>query len=286
MKSHTAVAFLLLVSIPVAAQIPNASFESWNADTTVVDWLTNTSPVYPTVTRTSPGHSGAYALKGTVVFSTIIGIAPVVLAGPDGVFPFTQRPAALTGWYKFSPASPSDYFQVSVSTFQAATGTPVATGSMGFGTSTPNFTEFSVPLVPLTDATPDTAYVLFSVGHGVGSDWPAPGTFFVIDDIAFGASTGAPEPPAPVPGSYALSQNYPNPFNPGTEIRYQISGVSPVKLVVYDMLGRTVAVLVDETKEPGTYSVRFDASSLSSGVYMYRLEAGSYTATRRMMLLK
>ncbi|MBI5472561.1 MAG: T9SS type A sorting domain-containing protein, partial [Ignavibacteriae bacterium] len=90
-----------------------------------------------------------------------------------------------------------------------------------------------------------------------------------------------------------LMQNYPNPFNPTTEIRYLVpevrdrrSDVSRVTLSVYDLLGREVATLVNEDKLPGTYSVSFDATRLPSGVYIYRLTAGTYSQTRKMILAK
>lgn len=91
---------------------------------------------------------------------------------------------------------------------------------------------------------------------------------------------------AEIPSSYSLQQNYPNPFNPVTTIRYSIAKTELVKLIVYDVLGRQVAILINEIQNPGIYDVRFDASNLSSGVYFYRIEAGSYSETKRMMLLK
>jgi hypothetical protein len=105
------------------------------------------------------------------------------------------------------------------------------------------------------------------------------------------------EPPE-LPLQFSLSQNYPNPFNPSTTIQYSLPsqrldgaqgrvGVgSHVTLKVYDVLGREVATLVNETKQPGTYTVQFDGSSLASGVYFYRLHAGSYTNVKRMLLLR
>lgn len=88
------------------------------------------------------------------------------------------------------------------------------------------------------------------------------------------------------PAETVLYQNYPNPFNPGSEIRFQISRISSVRLAVYDLLGREVAVLVNEKKAPGSYVVRFDAMGLASGVYIYRLTDGQSTIARRMLLLK
>lgn len=89
-----------------------------------------------------------------------------------------------------------------------------------------------------------------------------------------------------VPPAYALEQNYPNPFNPGSDIRYQLSEFSIMKLVVYDVLGREVAVLHDGPAHPGAYTVRFDGTGLASGVYLYRMTAGPFTQTRRMVLLR
>jgi trimeric autotransporter adhesin len=88
------------------------------------------------------------------------------------------------------------------------------------------------------------------------------------------------------PGKVELRQNHPNPFNPTTEIGFQIADYGHVLLRVYDMLGREVATLVDEEKEPGTYTVRWDARGVSSGVYFYRLTAGPFTETKRLLFLK
>jgi hypothetical protein len=89
-----------------------------------------------------------------------------------------------------------------------------------------------------------------------------------------------------LPTTFSLSQNYPNPFNPTTEIRYQVAGACNVRFVVYDLLGREVTVLVSEKKAPGNYTVRLNASRLASGVYIYRLTAGSFQVTRKMVLIK
>jgi hypothetical protein len=101
-----------------------------------------------------------------------------------------------------------------------------------------------------------------------------------------------------IPGDFRLEQNYPNPFNPTTTIRYSLPSVSSsgdkgragegshVRLKVYDMVGREVATLVNEVKQPGRYEVTFDAEGLASGVYLYRLQAGEFTQTKRMVLMR
>lgn len=89
-----------------------------------------------------------------------------------------------------------------------------------------------------------------------------------------------------LPLTYELRQNYPNPFNPSTIINYQLPSEGMVKLVVYDLLGREVAVLVNEPGTAGYHQVIFDGGNLASGVYMYRLQAGNFTQSRKMILIK
>ncbi len=86
--------------------------------------------------------------------------------------------------------------------------------------------------------------------------------------------------------SFSLSQNYPNPFNPTTTINYQLPANSFTTLKVYDVLGREVAVLVNEFRTTGYYSTSFDASKLSSGIYFYTIKAGSFVSTKKMLLLR
>jgi hypothetical protein len=88
------------------------------------------------------------------------------------------------------------------------------------------------------------------------------------------------------PTEYALSQNYPNPFNPATTIKYSVPKLSSVTIKIYDVLGSEVATLVNEEKTAGTYEIYWNAENLSSGVYFYRLKAGSYVETKKMILLK
>ncbi|MBS1492025.1 MAG: T9SS type A sorting domain-containing protein [Bacteroidetes bacterium] len=88
------------------------------------------------------------------------------------------------------------------------------------------------------------------------------------------------------PKNFALSQNYPNPFNPSTIIKYELPLEAFVTLKVYDMIGKEVANLVSESKASGYYTVKFDASKLSSGIYFYKLQAGDFVAVKKLMLVK
>lgn len=89
-----------------------------------------------------------------------------------------------------------------------------------------------------------------------------------------------------LPIAFSLFQNYPNPFNPTTTIRFSLRERSKVKLVVYNILGQIVATPVDEELHVGEYEARFEASTLPSGVYFYRLTANDFVQSRRMLLLK
>lgn len=89
-----------------------------------------------------------------------------------------------------------------------------------------------------------------------------------------------------IPSSFELMQNYPNPFNPSTMINYQLATNSHVTLKVYDLLGREVKTLVNERQTAGAHSVTFNASTLASGVYFYRMEAGNFAKTKKLVLMK
>jgi len=103
---------------------------------------------------------------------------------------------------------------------------------------------------------------------------------------AFVCVTGINPISSEVPNVYSLSQNYPNPFNPATIISYGIPKPGNVKLIVYDLLGREVATLVNEFQQAGRYKVDFDGSKLASGMYIYRIESGSFTDSKKMLLVK
>jgi len=104
-------------------------------------------------------------------------------------------------------------------------------------------------------------------------------TFFVWPTGAVGEELGLPK-------SFSLEQNYPNPFNPATVIRYSLPANGRVMLKVYSVLGQEVETLVNEVKVPGSYEVTWDARGFASGVYYYRLQAGSYTATKKLLLIR
>jgi hypothetical protein len=121
---------------------------------------------------------------------------------------------------------------------------------------------------------------------GNSSDWvlePAYGVGKFRGSIATSVNEASN---SSLPTVFALQQNYPNPFNPSTTIKYDLPKETRVKLVVYDILGREVSTLVDETQKSGSYRVVWNANRFASGVYLYRLQAGNYSSTKKLLLLK
>ena len=123
-----------------------------------------------------------------------------------------------------------------------------------------------------------------------GSTITTPGfadvTYVNIETVNLSVVSGINESDTKQPVSFSLSQNYPNPFNPVTIIKYQIPELGLITLKVYDVLGSEIATLVNEEQPIGNYTVEFDATELSSGIYFYRIQAGSFVETKKMMLLK
>ncbi|HMT11294.1 MAG TPA: T9SS type A sorting domain-containing protein [Ignavibacteria bacterium] len=111
----------------------------------------------------------------------------------------------------------------------------------------------------------------------------------VINGVDYGDTSvivGLNQISTSVPENFSLSQNYPNPFNPVTNFGFRIADFGLVRLTVFDIIGREIEVLVNQQLQPGTYEVSWDASNYSSGVYYSRLEAGSFTETKKMVLIK
>jgi hypothetical protein len=112
-------------------------------------------------------------------------------------------------------------------------------------------------------------------------------------DEELSSLVGIDDPQNLVPSKFILSQNYPNPFNPLTKIKYSIPNVIlseaknlNVTVKVFDVLGREVATLINEEKQPGVYEVEFNASNISSGIYFYQLKTGTYSETKKLILMK
>ena len=142
-------------------------------------------------------------------------------------------------------------------------------------------------VVAVNDLTSDNPFTLTAPGTGnyrvnAGFKNPSKKWDSVMVNISI---TDVGENPSN-PTEYKLYDNYPNPFNPSTILRYSIPEASFTTINIYDALGKEVSSLVNETKTAGTYEVEFNATDLSSGIYYYTLQAGSFNQTKKMILIK
>lgn len=158
--------------------------------------------------------------------------------------------------------------------------------------STKDSANIGIPVITLTNT---TSYV-----------WFVPGRKFPVFEIVYttisingtqfgnnktvnyndGSTIGISNISTEIPDGYSLSQNYPNPFNPTTNLEFSIKNLEFVSLKVFNTLGKEIATLVNEKLSAGTYKYSFDAAGLTSGIYFYTLKAGTFTETKRMLLVK
>ena len=276
--------FVFLVAIQQFGQIPNPGFESWtngNPD----GWFTDNVPqVASPITQTSDAHSGNLAVRGEVLnFANNPYPGFLYTLGDNGKgFPINQRYAQLTGYYKLS-TSGSDKFLVWVYFWS---GGNIIAGNYGWFGAAANYTQFTVPLVYYTADVPDSASIWMAASEDTTESGTASiGTVFYVDDLSFSGTATSVTDKSNL-NSFKLEQNYPNPFNPSTTISYNITKPENVQIKVYNVLGVEVASLVNEYQTAGKHSVRFNAENLSSGIYFYKIEAGSFSQIKKMTLLK
>jgi len=284
MKS-TALALLVLLALAVPAaglaQIPNAGFETWSSGNPSGWFANNVPPFASPVTQTSTVHGGSSALQGTVVsFMGIVSYTPEVWTE----FSIGQRYKTFTGWYTYSAVGgDSLYGWLIVQKAQVPIGYALFTNK----TTRSSYTQFSVDLTHVGSGTPDSCQIWFAIaGSSSNGDTVHVGSTFRLDDLALTGTAAGIELAPSQPLAYSLAQNYPNPFNPSTSIAYQLKTAGQVKLSVYDILGREVAVLADGVQGAGAHEVRFDGNGLASGVYIYRLQAGTFVEQKKMVLQK
>jgi len=271
----------LLTAGIVHAQIPNAGFETW-ASGVPTGWYSASAAIPGSIEQSSAFHGGSWAARGNVVSFSGFTISPILSAGDDGLgFPVSQRHATLSGFYQFTSVG-GDVFIVTVGMLQA--GSVIGAGAFMAQANQASYAQFDVPIFYGAAGDPDTSYIqIIIVDTATGS--PHVGSFFIVDDLFFSGIT-AVDDPAQAPVQFALRQNYPNPFNPSTSITFTIPAASFVSLKVFNILGREVGILVSEELRKGIYTRYWDGSGHPGGVYFYRLKAGDFTATRKLVLMK
>ena len=222
---------------------------------------------------TSQSSGTATSLHGASLIDanhgTVVGYQGTILRTTDGGTTWTNPPSATTSGL------------MSVSFSDRLNGTAVGLG----GTIVRTFNGG----VTWKQQLSGTGYGLIGVSFTDGANGTAVGFLGTIVRTTTGGVTGIKGKNTnvnEVPTQFTLSQNYPNPFNPLTNVDFQLRIGGYVTLKVFDLLGREVATLVNELKNAGRYTARWDASRLSSGVYFYTISAGAYRETKRMILMK
>lgn len=285
LSKHTLVLLfaILFAFSSIRPQVPNGGFEEWTSGINPDYWAVSISPEFSVITKTSDSHSGQWAVRGECMLysssnSTIV--APALVSDGDLIngFPANSRYTVLQGFYKLFPQGGDKLF-ILVNLFSD-------TLNIGHGgvelDSASDYTQFNVPIQYYSQDIPDSYSISITINSA------SLGSVMYLDDLEFALSersiSGLQNDFKP--SEFYLNQNYPNPFNPSTKISWQspVSGHQTLK--VFDVLGNEVATLVDEYKEAGRYEVNFDASKLSSGIYFYKLQTGSFVETKKMILMK
>jgi hypothetical protein len=242
------------------------------------------------ITQSSDAHSGSSSVRGDNVMAQTIVLQPLLISGAIGGhgFPISERYANLTGYYKFNAVG-VDNLSIVVAPFK--NGQVIGVGAFQyFAAST--YTLFTIPIYYSNNQTPDSCQISITIGNNSG---PVNlGSYFLLDDLAFSGITADVDDEGNVPYEYTLEQNYPNPFNPSTTISFSVPTKAFISLKVYDALGKEISTLVEEEKSTGTYQVTFNASTLPSGIYFYRLiavnstenSARNFSEIKKMILLK
>ncbi len=268
------------------SQIPNSSFEDW-ADGNPVGWSTSNYPGFFTpITQSTDAHSGSYAVKGEVVNFVGVGLSPTLVSGDTlGGFPIDQTPAALQGYYKFSPAG-GDILFISALIYEQG-------NTVGFGEIMINAPATSYSLFTLNfeyygqTIVADSCWIqVFLVDTATGD--ATIGSYYLLDDLSFSGTVDITDNPHPVSArKFDLEQNYPNPFNPSTTISFSVPQVSVISLVVYNIMGQEISRPIDtEHVSAGNHSVNWSAGDLPSGTYFYRLITESGVISKKMILMK
>ena len=272
---------------PLDAQIPNASFETWTVavppflPSMPVGWNTIYFGLSPNTIKSTQAHSGSAAVQGVTQDIGSGIIAPGYVA--SRVFAVNQRHAALKGFYRFTSVG-NDELEVVV--YMSKNNLPIAAGESTFVPTGSTYVQFTVNIEYGDGTVPDSAQIFITSQPPPGSEIFHAGTTFLVDDLSFSGIVNSVQTVSTAPSVFALEQNYPNPFNPSTTIRFSIAAESPVQLSVFNLIGQEVARPLDERKPAGVYAVQFDASSLPTGTYVYRLRAGDNTMARTMTLVR
>lgn len=254
----------------------------------------------PAVTYSTPGRYDVQLIVSNSFGSDTLFAENYITARGAAMTPITlTAPPSLTSF----PVSPNDLHTLHTFDWTSAGsdplinyefkirrgGTPVTSNLSFQSDSNGVASQFTIrnreldSLAAIFGTVGDSTICIWSATAFNGLDSISSGTFIVIlKRTTVGITITSQE----IPGEFALRNNYPNPFNPVTKISFDIPELAQTRLTIYDINGREITKLVNEQLTPGSYEYSFDAAELSSGVYFYRLEAGSFIQSKRMLLLK
>lgn len=277
-----------LIAISIAqGSIPNAGFENWSGGEPD-SWVTpNIAGIYVPVTQSQISHTGIYAVKGEVLNTGFAPFPPGVVSDTTG-FSISQNYTRMTGYYQFTNMGEDVLYMAVV--FLDAQEATVANGGVELGETSTGYARFIVNMDYSSGSgeAPVEVYIIFgiTVATGATADTITVGSNFLVDDLDFDMVAGIDNKHSALPITFALEQNFPNPFNPSTTIEFSIPQVSAVRLIVFNSLGQEVETLINREMSAGMHQVSFDASQLPSGVYFYKIEAGGFLASKKMILIK
>lgn len=272
--------FVLVTTASAQNFLKNPGFEDWGSDGLPSFWTSSTNSCQ----KSTVTHSGSGAVK--LVNSQIFGTSIMGAISQDSIR-VSGSTFSVKGWYQLHPDG-GDGLAIFIwiygqGEYAGLTGANV----LDIVGTKDVWTAFALGAVMTPGTTGDSAAVDFWIMPDSASDSWHPGTYVLLDDIVLDNTvTGVTRDEFTSPSNFSLSQNYPNPFNPSTQIEFTVPTRSHVTLKVYNIMGQEVKALIDQDLQAGRYKTDFDGSSLPSGTYLYRIQAGTFSKTSKMTLLK
>lgn len=268
--------------------VPNASFEDWT-DIGPAEWHTSNSPGgnSSNVTRTTPGRTGEYALKGEVaVWPGTPGLPFIPLLESntsDFGFPVSELHEAVSMYYKFQPADPEDVLAVFVGVMDQ-NGTSFGGGFVEVSAPADTFTLLSVP-INYGPGEPYRALISMTVNNYGSTGLPAIGAYFIVDDISMGDAVTTPAGEAGRPDVRRLSV-FPNPVSSSLSVSFSLLAGGYVTLDLFDLTGRKVSTVFSGDLHDGDYSMPANVEALPDGLYLCRLTTAGGSLTQKIRVLK
>ena len=264
------IAFVLLTTLNLSAQVPNGGFENWTTGNPDNWFCTNVATLVVPVTQATPPYSGTYGVRGEVVLYTGSPYSPL-LSSVDmsfNGFAISQSYANFSFYYKMNITGTA-VFEVHA-TFYDASGGWVADGGQFLTAATVNtYTLATFPLIYGSANAPVECIIIFAIHDTVATDPPV-GNYFIVDDVTLSGVAGIEDQTT---GNYFASA-FPNPAKDVVSITLENAISGNAEIVVYDLLGNVVKKLSAAMKSGARFEQKFSAAELSAGIYPVRITSG------------